>query len=212
MPADSNGAALVSTGAMSDFFEPIAEMTRRPPRTPRPPWSGAPSGTLPGVVALEIVLAQSRTAAVCLSRLAAYPVGFEVDVLTLSHPDGDELDPMGFGPHRRRPGGPDERLRLGVQFADGAKATNIGARPGVEPGAAPKGPVLRGAAGGGGSGRWRQTFWVWPLPPAGPFAFVCEWPAAGIPVTRYEIDAALILDAARRALVIFEDVTSAPAR
>jgi hypothetical protein len=36
-------------------------------------------------------------------------------------------------------------------------------------------------------------------------ALVCEWPAAGIPLTRHEIDARLILDAAARAEVIFSD-------
>jgi hypothetical protein len=45
----------------------------------------------------------------------------------------------------------------------------------------------------------------WPLPPPGPLAFVCEWPAAGIAVTRSEIDAQLVLDAADRAQLIFPD-------
>jgi hypothetical protein len=42
------------------------------------------------------------------------------------------------------------------------------------------------------------------LPPSGPLAFVCEWSAASIPVTRHEIDAQLLLDAAERAQQIFE--------
>jgi hypothetical protein len=33
--------------------------------------------------------------------------------------------------------------------------------------------------------------------------FICEWPAAGIPLTRHEIDAQLILDAAERARPIY---------
>jgi len=65
--------------------------------------------------------------------------------------------------------------------------------------------VLRAGGGAGGAGNWRQSYWLWPLPPAGPLAFVCEWPAAGIPVTRHEIDARVVLDAARRAIVLFED-------
>jgi hypothetical protein len=36
--------------------------------------------------------------------------------------------------------------------------------------------------------------WVWPLPPAGPFALVCEWPSRGIGETRVEIDAGVILE------------------
>jgi hypothetical protein len=36
-------------------------------------------------------------------------------------------------------------------------------------------------------------------------AFVCEWPAAGIPLTRHEIDAQLVLDAVSRAQQLFTD-------
>jgi hypothetical protein len=32
----------------------------------------------------------------------------------------------------------------------------------------PTDPVRWGMGGGGGGGRWRQDFWVWPLPPSGP--------------------------------------------
>ncbi len=35
------------------------------------------------------------------------------------------------------------------------------------------------AGGGPRSAFWR--WWAWPLPPAGPLEFVCEWPALGIP-------------------------------
>ena len=45
---------------------------------------------------------------------------------------------------------------------------------------------------------------VGPTPP-GPLAFVCEWPARGIPETRAEIDAGLVLAAAARAVPIWPD-------
>ena len=54
--------------------------------------------------------------------------------------------------------------------------------------------------GGGGGRRYDMRYWVWPLPPPGPVAFVCEWPAFGIPESRAELDARLILDAAARAV------------
>ncbi|HVU76667.1 MAG TPA: hypothetical protein VHC67_03730 [Gaiellaceae bacterium] len=57
--------------------------------------------------------------------------------------------------------------------------------------------VQRG--GGGGTRRWDVRFWVWPLPPEGPFTFVVEWPSQGVELTRHEIDAAPILEAAGRA-------------
>jgi hypothetical protein len=98
---------------------------------------------------------------------------------------------------------PPEVLRIGVQFSDGSKATNTG---GFHHGRhAPAGPVMHPRGGGGGGGRWSQTQWVWPLPPPGPLTLVCEWPAMGIAVTRSELDAKPILDAAARAQVIFSD-------
>lgn len=100
---------------------------------------------------------------------------------------------------------PPELLRLGVQFADGSKATSVGGFP--PPGAPPAGPILIPRSGGGGGGQWRESQWVWPLPPPGPLAFVCEWPAMGIAVTRCEVDAQLILDAARRSQILFADGT-----
>ena len=147
---------------MSDFFEPPPESpVPEPQRYRTPPWFGAPSGTLPGVVAVERVLAQTDGVAVCVTRFAGYPTGFEFDVVTTG----------GFH-HDRQP---------------------------------PAGPVMHPRGGGGGGGRWSHTLWVWPLPPPGPLTLVCEWPAMGIAVTRSELDAKPILDAAARAQVIFSD-------
>jgi hypothetical protein len=171
------------------------------------------------VVSLELLLARSDRAAVCITRLAGYPTGFGFDALIMLARSGEEeeLDPLLFGPHRRRGRRnagelPPELLRLGVQFADGRKATNLsGVRRdlGAEE---PTGPVMVGGGGGGGGGTWNQHQWVWPLPPPGPLVFACEWPAAGIPLTRHEIEAQAILDAARRAQVIFseEDLPEQP--
>lgn len=199
-----------------DFFEPPPPPPDPPPRQAQPPWFGPPSGTLPGVVALELVLARSERAAVCVSRIAAYPTGFEIALLTIAGEEDDDLDPGIFGMRRHQmrrrleAGGslPDETLRFGVQFADGGKATTTAGMgpPGREE---PTGPVLRPGGGGGGGGNWRADLWVWPLPPAGALALVCEWPAAGIALTRHEVDAALIIEAAARAQVVFEGASRA---
>ena len=150
----------------------------------------------------------------CVSRLSAYPTGLEFDLLAIAAPDaGDEvLDPMLFGPQshrlRRRTVGseiPDEMLRFGVEFADGRRATNTGGRGAPRPETEPAEPVLTSGGGGGGGGRWRADMFLWPLPPPGRLVLVCEWPAAGIPLTRTEIDARTVHEAAQRAQVIFED-------
>jgi hypothetical protein len=150
--------------------------------------------------------------------VAAYPSGFAFEVLTMAARAGGEeelLDPLLFGHHRHRmragqAGLPPEMLRMGVQFADGGKATNTNTSrlDPRDPGEPPSGPVMHQGGGGGGGGSWHQSHWVWPLPPPGPLAFVCEWPAAGIALTRHEVDAQPILDAAARATVIFAEEES----
>jgi hypothetical protein len=166
---------------------------------------------LPGVAALELVLASNERAAVYIGRCSVYPSGFELELRVFVQAGADELDPSHNGVYHRPGRGStyEEMLRFGIAFSDGRKVTNVGGRaPG--PGE-PSDPVLWGMGGGGGGGRWHQDFWVWPLPPPGPVGFVCEWPAAGIPLSRQEVEAQLLLDAAARARRLFPDVpTSHP--
>jgi hypothetical protein len=157
------------------------------------------------------VLVRTQRAAVAVTKLGAYPDGFDFEVLVLVNEGEDELDPNVIGhPYRPGRGNRDaarEMLRFGIEFADGSRVTNIPGSSGHrfrdhdEP---PPGPVMQQNGGGGGSGEWRQRFWVWPLPPAGPLAFACEWPAAGIELTRVEVDAQPLIDAAARSQQIFE--------
>jgi hypothetical protein len=88
-----------------------------------------------------------------------------------------------------------------VQFADGQKATSLERRwdyfdPQDAAQAPPPGPVLVPQGGAGGERVRSQSYWVWPLPPDGPLAFVVEWPALGVPLTQARVDAALIRQAA----------------
>ena len=50
-----------------------------------------------------------------------------------------------------------------------------------------------------------RNWWAWPLPPAGPIEFVCEWPVFGVPETRATLDAQLILDAAGRSTQLWPE-------
>jgi len=189
-----------------EFFEPPPPPPEPPRRaTPLPPWVGPPSGSLPGVVGLELMLARTVAVALYVTYVVAYASGFELDLLAIGDPTAfDALDPFSMGRHRGLHAALEEgTLRFGVQFADGAKATNVGGSrpPSFED--QPAGPVLTFHGGSGGGTRWSQQFWVWPLPPPGPLALVCEWPAVSIPLTRHEIDAQLVLDAAGRAEEIF---------
>jgi hypothetical protein len=182
-----------------------------------PEWLEAPTDFVAGVVPLEHVLARSDEAAVFITRIAAYPVGFEFDV---------ELFARKAVPHDafelidRTPPRPDESLpavvvRVGIEFADGRRAASLGGMfdgtvstiyavdedetspdPGTE--------IRMNSGGGGGSYRNAyRSYWVWPLPPDGPLRFVCEWPAFGISETSIEIDSSLIREASKRAVSVW---------
>ena len=163
-------------------------------------------------IALNLVIGRSDKAALWIPALTASVDGFELD-LELRHNLDDEefVHPFFFHhPRRRRrssEGGVDpELVRFGIQFSDGRKATNIDGRIPTRTAGEdqpPEGPALMPRGGGGGEGRWRQDFWVTPLPPAGSLAFVCEWPIAAIPETRSEIDSALVREAAAEAVLLW---------
>jgi hypothetical protein len=192
-------------GGVSDFFErPPLDPEPRAQRPESPPWTGPPEGVLPGVVGVEMVLARNARAAVFVGGLVAYPTGLEFEVRVLTA--GEEwLDPSLNGVYLR-PGGPregnyEQMLRFGVEFSDGRKVTNVGGHAPRE--GEPESAVLWGRGGGGGGSQWQQGFWLWPLPPPGPLSFVCEWPAAGLSLSRADIDAQVVIDAASRAQAVF---------
>jgi hypothetical protein len=197
------------------FFEPPPPPPEPPPQPPRRPWQGPPDCVIGHTIPLNLVIGRAEKAAVWIPALTVYPDGFEFEVEIRHRLDDEQFEhPFFMGHHhRRRPVAseelPAELLRLGIEFSDGRKATNLGGphwlRP-DEPDAEPEGPLLQpSGGGGGGGGRWRHGFYVWPLPPAGALAFVCEWPAAAIELTRSEIDTDSLRAAAIDAVVLWED-------
>lgn len=136
--------------------------------------------------------------AVCVGHVAAYPAGFELELLSFGAPGADVDDPWLLHP-RRTPGRSATALRFGLRFADGAKVTNLAGGTGDPPTA----PVMHDRGGHGGDGEWTQRYWVWPLPPPGDLALVCEWPAMDLLLAEVAVDAQPILDAAARAQVVF---------
>ena len=205
------GPRLVDRNGAMGFFEPPP-----PPPEPassqwrQPAWSGPPDDVVGSVVALDLVAAESPTAAVWLASATVYPSGIEFDVEVRWRPEVFDVVARG-APWHFRPGIdqelPDELFRAGIEFADGSKVTTLGtgltggavATPAVgEPAGEPQGPVLVPRGGGGGGHSWSQRLWLWPLPPESPLSFVCEWPALGIPVTRTQLNHTPITEAASR--------------
>jgi hypothetical protein len=197
--------------AAMSFFEPPA-----PPPGPvtramvvsAPPWLGPPLNALPGIAPVELVIARTDQTVAAIAGIQAYPAGFGFTLcLRLRTVSAQEEQQFPYLLDRVPVGGdplPDQLLRFGVQFADGRKATNLD-RPAYDPDQEPDRPVLHPHGGGGGGSAWDMEHWVWPLPPPGAFAFVCEWPARGIAESRVEIDAGSILEAAGRAVTLWPD-------
>jgi hypothetical protein len=167
-----------------------------------PAWLRPPEAMVPGIVPVELLLARTDTDAVLVTDLRAYPTGLEF-VLTV----------------RPRPGRPDSRrydpdraprdlryhdLRLELRFADGHTPSNDPWRwPRTFETEQPDPPLLYYHGGSGSERGWRSRHWLWGLPPPGPLAFVCQWLAGQIPTSGVEIDARLVLDAARRAAPVW---------
>jgi hypothetical protein len=171
----------------------------------RPPWIGPPEDEL-GICALHaIVLGRSEAAVVALRHVTVYSTGLSLDVVAvargLARPDTSRL----FGEQHLHPGDePTDRfLRIGIEDANGGRASNLGFRPLSRPEDHPNGPFLTPTGASGGSaiaGRALLEFryWIWPIPPAGVFSVFAEWPAFDVELSRAELDADAIADAGHR--------------
>jgi len=158
---------------------------------------------MPGVAPDALVLARTDDIVVALGDLRAYPNGFQFAVTAFAREPLRDRQAFGSGGFLRHfgPGPvPDDFLRFGLRFPDGTVLTNLD--PG-SPGPDETGPRLLPEGGSGGTRRYEQSYWVWPLPPPGRIDVVCEWPAHGIPETTVELDAGVVLAAAQRAITLF---------
>ena len=194
---------------MAGKWRGIALATSGVSPTIQPEWVGPPDNVIPGALPLELHLAASKTAVVALRGRAAYPTGFEFDLVARLRAQTLQEEPstsqfLVVSPEEITEGKlPPRFLRFGLEFSDGRKVTNLPrakSRLITDPGV---GPVLWGRDGSGSNSAWRQAYWVWPLPPPGPLKFVCAWPAFGIPESAASVDAAVVIDAANRATVVW---------
>lgn len=170
---------------------------------------------------LRAVLVAGPDVGVVADGFVAYPTGcrFALDVRARTG-DRFDFDPFGFASRRSRRGHtpsaewPPELLRFGLLLADGERVTTVvGHRlpTGAEDPRRPARSVLSPMSGGGGPRRWRQDFWLWPLPPPGLLVLVAEWPAHGLAETRATLDAAALHAAAAQAIELWPpDVDEPP--
>jgi hypothetical protein len=173
-----------------------------------------PDNELPGVTPVGLVLGRTEELAVGITAVEAYTGGFSFKLAVRLRTErvgglGHRLYELiaGHSHPDAEPPAADERLLLGLEYADGRVATNINPMPWpADPRAgelAEDEVMLAQSEGGGGGRSFDQGYWVTPLPPPGPLAFVCAWPVLGIAESRTTVDAALIIEAAARAQVLW---------
>jgi hypothetical protein len=187
------------------FFEPPPER-KEPRQPPQPAWLQPPGNELGVGLTYRRIAARTDAIAIVVDGLVAYSTGFSFRLSARSRPDADGHFRAGFELMRRlggREGNVMAELLLGVEFADGRKATTLNFG---EPEDGQARITQRG--GGGGGGRFDTGYWVWPLPPAGDLSLVLQWDDQGVPLTRLDLDAAAIRDAAAESEPLWPEQTA----
>jgi hypothetical protein len=159
-----------------------------------------PENEIPVAVPLNTVLARTDDIALALLGLQVYSTGLSVDLALRARvpPTGPQRD-LGqflFGPPHRTAG-----LLVGLEFADGRRITNTG--PPFAGATDEDGFVFHPGGGSGGTLAADQSWWLSPLPPAGPLRIVVRCEPLGIAETSTVIDGTAIVQAAARVVELW---------
>ena len=155
------------------------------------------------VVPAPRVLARTADAALLLQAVQVFSTGVQIQLQLRSRVD-PPFDP-GAPPAARMRGLLGSDLMLGVEFADGRRAANLGGPRSFLPEAA-AGDVTLVRSGGHGSGRAAETaFFLTPLPPDGPVLLVVAAPGLQLDEQRVELDGAALRAAARDVIRLWDE-------
>jgi hypothetical protein len=155
-----------------------------------------PENELPVALPMNRLLSRTPDLAVALLRLQAYTTGVAFELVArargLDDPAADNrLGDIFWG----RSG--NTRFLLGVQFADGRRASSL-----PFPGRSGE-IVFHQGGGSGGETAVDQEWWLSPLPPEGPLLVVARCPEIGLEETVVELDGTAIRRAGESATVLW---------
>jgi hypothetical protein len=151
----------------------------------------APENEIPAAVPLNTLLARTDDVALALLGLRVYSTGVAFDLVVRMRPSAGRTADLNeiFWEHH----GYGSQFLIGLEFADGRRVTSS-RRPFPPPG--DDGIVFHSGAGSGGAFSVEQSWWLSPLPPAGPLRVVVRCDPLGIPDTSTVLDGGLIARAA----------------
>lgn len=139
-------------------------------------------------------VARTEAIAIDLAGVTCYPSGLEFSIHARSRDGllGAEFLWMSSDELRFRR---DNRCRIGFQFSDGRKASNLA---GLFPLDSLQNtvPLLMPLNGGGNRWAWTDYVWMSPLPAQGQMSFYAEWEAGSLDEIELEIDSDPFLAAA----------------
>ncbi|MDQ8046241.1 MAG: hypothetical protein AAGC46_14870 [Solirubrobacteraceae bacterium] len=167
-----------------------------------PEWQRIPHEVLPTQLPLNGLLAHGRDIALVLTTVTVYPTGLVFSVRAVRHPEAEGFDhDLSGAMHAFSNPTSADRFRLGIEYADGRRATND--FPGGASGPHPPETVLRDLGGGGSADGAGATYWAWPIPADGDLEIVYAWPGRDVPEGRYTLDGATLRAAAAAATPVW---------
>jgi hypothetical protein len=155
----------------------------------------APENELPVALPQNVLLGRTDDVVVALLGMHVFSTGLAFDLAVRVRPgslSGTELHEVLWQPG---PGAPP--LLLGLELADGTRVDDVG-----EPGRGGDVVFIQGS-GSGSEYSVDHSWWLSPLPPAGPLAVVVWCPVLGLPETSTVLDGAAIRAAADGAVELW---------
>jgi hypothetical protein len=164
----------------------------------------APENEVPAEVPVSSVLVRTGTSALTLTGVRVFSTGVAFTLTVRCRPEA--LPAGGAGLHdllwRGHPGG-DTALLVGVELADGRRASNLAGRDPFAPAGGPEDLVFTQGSGSGQQLSIEQEWWLSPLPPAGPLRVVVRCDLLGLAETVTELDGTAIRAAAAEVVTLW---------
>lgn len=150
-----------------------------------------PENEIGSAVPVSAVLARTDDVAVAISNVTAFTTGVALTVAVRLRVPPSGLDRQGdlyqlVSPYPQLDVPLERRLLFGVEYADGRTATNL-RDDFTSPAPKDDEPMLAPTGGGGDEFSVDHAYFLSPVPPDGPLAFICSWPGFDIPETRHVV-------------------------